>query len=249
MTFDGQAGVGGTGASGGSSSSSNGSSSTSSSGSSTSSTSSTSSSSGGGGPPCGESPCKLTLPQCGCDPGFKCTIDSDERICGPVDSQPKQVGEQCTADHECAAGSICWTMGGAISLCHEFCDGNGDCSPPGGQCLIEFVNQNQTVTGQACTMNCDLVSSAGCIPSTAKCAALWAGSSWATLCVGAGTGTQGTPCNDTSDCASGLGCLNTGQAMFCLTWCMVANPTCPTGQCHQLNPGLLVGSVEYGACL
>jgi hypothetical protein len=71
-----------------------------------------------------------------------------------------------------------------------------------------------------------------------------------TNCLAAGSATQGQACLGTADCASGYSCINYNMTNTCAKWCTVASPSCPGGAtCASFNTPLLIGSVEYGACI
>jgi hypothetical protein len=202
------------------------------------------------GTPCEEQPCKLTAPQCGCAAGERCLLNqSGMRECGAEGSSA--VGDACGT---CQAGGQCLTTQG-MAMCRAYCDDDSQCNGPGGLCALE-VNDGMggTWADKFCSENCDPVSGTGCAPATAKCEIGQESDGqmrFFTLCTGSGAGTQGAVCTDTGDCAAGYGCFNAGT-LQCLKWCSpFINPTCPgIAVCSAFAPpGILVGTVEYGACL
>jgi hypothetical protein len=205
---------------------------------------------GGEEPPCSESPCKVIAPQCGCeDPNTKCSLQSYMRTCKAKGSG--QAGEACDNDADCDAGTMCLFIGG-LGVCREFCDMDASCAPPGGLCQIEL--SLSPGTEKWCSDNCDPISGTGCTIAGSKCELLQAADPpqpWFSVCVDAGTGVAGAPCDSLDDCGVGLGCLTVSSVSTCHPWCNVDAPSCPvaTPTCAPFNPVLMVGSIEYGGCL
>src|SRR5690606_3855211 len=88
-----------------------------------------------------------------------------------------------------------------------------------------------------CSRHCDPIAQTGC-PSGAGCV-LYADDAedrHLTDCVaGLGTGTQGDPCTDGSECAGGFACLDPdaggAEPRQCLHWCdVVSGNGCATGE-------------------
>jgi len=205
----------------------------------------------GGSPPmCDEDPCKLTTPQCGCEEGQQCSMQGALRTCIEEGSTPP--GESCISG-ECTPGHICVNnLTGGSAICHEFCSDDGDCSPPGGLCILSIANMSATV----CSQNCDPVTDTGCEEPTMKCdIGQEAGGQmrWFTRCTGSGSVDQGEVCTNSNQCLPGLSCFNIPNQTDnnCLTWCRVSPPSsCPSSTaCSPFAPAITVGSVEYGACL
>ncbi len=215
----------------------------------------------GGAPlPCGEQPCKLVSPQCGCAPGDRCTLTGDgARVCAVEGtSQPL---EFCVAD--CTAGNHCVNNGttGFGGFCHQICEVDADCNTPtqgpGGICVLPLNSGGGTV----CSQNCDPVSNTGCKEANAalKCdiAREPAGSMrWFTRCTGSGTIMSDGICTAINECSAGSSCVPVAgePAAYCLAWC--TNPStggvCPQGASHACSPfttPLLIGTIEYGACI
>ncbi len=209
-------------------------------------------STGGGGeggamPACEEDPCKLTEPQCGCSTGEQCTVVGAVVTCGPEgDVAPGEACGTCTPGHYCLNN-----LTGGAPICHRFCDDDDDCSGPGALCIYPLSGGLATL----CSQNCDPVSDTGCEVASMKCdIAQEAGGDmrWFTRCTGSGTIEQGGICTNGNQCAKGLGCfgLQGRTDQLCLTWCKVASPNCPTDtQCASFTTPILVGTLEYGACV
>jgi hypothetical protein len=208
----------------------------------------------GGAPPvCSEDPCKLTLPQCGCDEGEACVRQTSGRVCVPAGD--KQLAEACSDDcvagHQCLANPTFATP----AHCMKWCESDDDCVGPGALCLFTITGE----TTKLCSINCDPVSSAGCPAAGAKCDVLRENMGlmrWLTSCVGEGAGVQETPCTATQGCADGYGCFNVTDAnmmttQMCLRWCNLGMPTsCPGGsQCAGFQTPIVIGSITYGACV
>jgi hypothetical protein len=209
---------------------------------------------GGEAPACEDEPCKLTLPQCGCEAGLRCHFANDARSCVPLGSTP--AGEKCRED--CEAGFLCTVViAGSPGICRRYCESDEECYQPGGKCVFT-LSPGGPMSGTAvsvCSTNCDPISNVGCVEPEMKCEINAVNKN--TFCNVAGTGTQGTSCIKVSHCAVGLSCFGTSMGgKLCLKWCDVGGPVCPSGtQCVPLTgPGgqldtLVVGSKQYGACL
>jgi hypothetical protein len=153
------------------------------------------------------------------------------------------------------AGYQCAQYVGPPSLCQKFCYDNDDCAPPGGLCVLEFAGTGGGSPIMLCSHNCDLISGTGCQAQTMKCDLGYdAGppEQWYTLCMPAGAAAQGEACTNTLDCADGLGCYQDPNTLntVCMTYCNHASPQCPgTTTCLHFDPPMMIGSIEYGACL
>jgi hypothetical protein len=199
---------------------------------------------------CSESPCKVTAPQCGCpDPLTKCSLQNYVRVCKTAGSG--QAGDACDNDADCAAGTMCLFVAG-LGVCRAFCEQDASCAPPGGLCTIELALSPGTE--KWCSDNCDPITTAGCTLPGSKCELLQAADPpqpWYSVCVTAGTGVQGDPCNSLDDCAPGLGCLTVNSVSSCHQWCNVGAPNCPAAAptCAPFDPVLTIGAIQYGGCL
>lgn len=204
----------------------------------------------GGSEPCPEDPCKLTLPQCGCPQGQKCTFHSTQgAYC--IDDGTIDGGEECLGSG-CKAGYFCVGYVGPPQTCHQFCADDGDCEAPGGVCILEVSGSGGSAASTTlCSENCNPVTGVGCPVVGMKCDALLdegPPERTFTMCLPAGTGTQGQTCSGLGDCAQGLSCFTVGSDHLCLTWCDRSNPQCPVGSCNSLSTPAIVGSTEYGVC-
>ena len=208
--------------------------------------------SGGSLPACEEDPCKLTLPQCGCPSGERCTVKVNLATCEPEGAV--DLGDKCGSD--CKAGALCYNnLAGGSPTCHKFCASDDDCAGPGALCLYDVGNGLSSL----CTQNCDPVSSVGCkLPGELKCdlgREAQGMQRWFTRCTGLGSKVQGETCVSSNQCAAGHGCvgltdMNNVTTNVCLKWCDVASPSCPNNsQCGTLNPAVVIGSKTYGACV
>jgi hypothetical protein len=218
----------------------------------------TSSSSSSSGSTCPESPCQLTMPQCGCAAGEECTIQGTATVCAPAGNVP--VGGACgTSADECAEGTLCIEASATVSTCKEFCSTNADCVAPGGLCAVQLDNgMGGTIPGVTlCSANCSPLNNTGCPVAGTACQLLeetMAPMSLLSDCVAVGTGTHNTPCDQTMEggqCAAKFGCFNTGTMAapdyVCLRYCNVALQNCPGLQlCNDL--GVMFDGIEYGAC-
>jgi hypothetical protein len=209
--------------------------------------------SGGEVSTCSEDPCKLTLPQCGCASGEKCTWAADTGSCtADGNTDP---GSACNAANTCKAGSHCLNVG-SLAVCKKYCADDTHCDAPGGLCVLQ-VDMTPGVPYQQkwCSDNCDPPSGVGCDAPNAKCELGKEQDGlmrYFTLCLPAGAGLDGAPCpNGYADCADGFGCIGLDIDMnpICLQWCNLATPSCQAGACTTFTPPVSVGNVTYGACL
>ena len=172
------------------------------------------------------------------------------RKCGADGTEVE--GAECGATNQkyCQAGLFCAQLGGDPARCQKYCDDDAGCQLPGGRCVLD-VNDPGGV--KVCTENCDPVSNSGCSFPGNKCEVAqddnMAGFS---MCMPAGIGGQGAACASSADCSGGHGCLTIDSQQLCRKWCTV-NGTCNSCAGAQYGtfpaPGLLIGAVEYGACV
>jgi hypothetical protein len=221
---------------------------------------------GGGsdGEDCPGVPCDL-FQQCGCSDGEACDLaagaataeDTACRTAGTSDST-------CAAPEDCAAGTLCQE-----GQCWRWCEGDTDCGE-GSYCLPAFGGINGART---CTKACKPESPAasGC-PEGFACryylrdpngAEEYDGDEFEyTDCSPAGEGTHGTDCSEADDaaCARGYGCYSiswtdgstTTECREICVFTVAGEPaanTCTVGTCHEwLDPGAVIGDIEYGTC-
>lgn len=198
---------------------------------------------GGGAGVCDYDPCKLTKPQCGCDPGMQCSIDMAEQIlCVAAPASPKAFGEACADD--CGEGLQCDL--GPTDYCRAFCYSNADCVAfgPGSKCIWKFMTGG---TAYACTLDCNLLDGSGC-PDATRCAPFLDSadpSNVGTDCAIGGSQIESQPCANSDQCASGLLCAGSS----CHRYCDLGAPVCPGVQSCQpfTNPAVIAG-VSYGYC-
>jgi hypothetical protein len=107
--------------------------------------------------------CDLTT-QCGCSPGMHCALadvvgTQAGLTCAPDQTSPKQRGEPCHDELECAAGYSCWR-----GLCEKYCTSDGDCAP--GQCIP--LGTPAVVSGvHICTIPCNFAMPTTCAVGSA----------------------------------------------------------------------------------
>ncbi len=191
---------------------------------------------------CGEAPCRLVSPQCGCPTGQMCGWNtSTPRACVLAGTVP--VGAVCTRDNECVPGAGCISFG-SIGVCHAFCDSAADC-PTDARC----VRLSWSTPPGICSTTCDPVDQTGC-PGATSCGL---GLAYevpsgdvvsVNLCSPPGPGGIDAPCVGPLDCGVALVC-NTDH---CRPICRVGDPATCTGSCDSFTPPSVVGAVEYGAC-
>lgn len=211
---------------------------------------------------CGESPCKLVAPQCGCPSGQGCYIDgTGSRLCTTAGANG--AGNACSGLSSCVPGHLCINInseGGSTAVCAEFCNLDSDCDS-GGLCVITLDDgSGGSLPGiKLCTNACDPVAQTGC-RSGAYCDVFRESAGamrYFTDCTApaAGTGTQGTACASPDDCQSGFACIDpdgsTGaMPQQCMHWCNRSTGSgCAAGEtCFGFDPALDAGGTEYGVC-
>ncbi len=168
-----------------------------------------------------------------------------EALC--VAAGTKQPGELCTGAGECAPGAQCYNTGCNVSVCRKYCTADAQC-PVGGSCS----NQVGCATplpnnARLCSQPCDPRGAAqtGCAAGL-RCL-LFPGEVADCGCHTASrAGLDGAACADTSACAPGFICVNTGTPM-CRPICRLDQPsTCAQGRgCQRLTDP---DHVIFGAC-
>jgi len=199
-------------------------------------------------------------PQCGCQAGQKCTLDSaDAHACLTAGTTPHS--QPCSSDTDCAEGTICVGTSAQDLRCHQFCVADGDCpgAGGGGVCIITLVDTNQQEIPGAtlCTTDCDPSSTSpvGC-PVGWACHLQYVDADqndipdfFFTDCADdAGTGTGVGECdNVTQFCAPGYFCYTTWGD--CIRTCRMGMSDCPGGTtCLGFVDAAIVGTTEYGYC-
>lgn len=214
------------------------------SGSSTTTTADTTAASSTGTSGCSESPCKLTLPQCGCDQDHQCSIVGAERECVPKGGVA--IGEPCNGS-VCEPGAACLGLG-ADARCAKFCSSDADCEGPGGACALTTGDgMGMELEGvKFCTENCDPATSTGCASLPGSGCQLYpdaGGTKYFTRCEAAGAETLGA-CNANSECAPSFTC-----ATECYAYCVIGGQACPGLMgCLGLSPPAILNGDEYGIC-
>lgn len=113
---------------------------------------------------CDEDPCQLIAPQCGCQVGSGCYVNTSSlRYCAP--SGDVEADGRCSRLTDCVSGSSCLSLDPAIGTCQPYCEADEDCDDREG--CFGLVPD---VTG-ACSTDCDPVTGAGCA-SPFECVAL-----------------------------------------------------------------------------
>ena len=223
---------------------------------------------GGGDDPadCPGVPCDL-FAQCGCREGEACDLAASAGSVEDTTCRAAGTGMTdgtCAAAEDCAAGFLC-----QMGQCWRWCEDDGDCGD-GAYCLPVFGDIDNAST---CTKECkpEAPAASGC-PDGFACryylrdpngADEYDGDEYEyTDCSAAGEGTHGTDCVGGGDsaCAQGYGCYlinwNDGTTTTeCREICVFtvagepADNTCAVGTCHEwLDPGAVIGDVEYGTC-
>lgn len=218
---------------------------------------------GGGGADCPGVPCDL-ISQCGCRDGEACDLapgaptaeETACRLAGDGDAR-----STCSGPADCAAGFVCQE-----GQCWRWCEGDDDCG--GGHCLPAF---GDVVGAQTCSKPCEPGSASDCPDGFACRYYLHDETGPDTYdghefeysdCSPAGDGTHGVDCAEAGDaaCAAGYGCYDISwedgsTTTECRQICVVsvggqpADNRCEVGTCHEwLDPGAVIGDVEYGTC-
>lgn len=155
---------------------------------------------------------------------------------------PDCAGKQCGDDGcqgscgTCGSGYSC-SAGSCIPTCTPSCAGK-ECGSDGCTGTCGSCGSGATCTNGTCVSNvCDPVLDTGCTGADG----CWVLSSELTTCAPPGTGTQGSSCASTSNCAGGYGCF----ANVCRKICRKSTGDgCePGGVCNGVS-----GWVIYGAC-
>lgn len=213
-----------------------------------------SSGSGASGPNgCGEDPCKLVSPQCGCDDDQHCTVDGQgARFCAKPGSS--KVGETCSEGaKDCAGAAICVGVASDLHVCAAFCSTDSDCND-GGLCIRRLSNgMGGNLSGVTlCTDGCDPASLTGCPAPGTACALLRetdGAQRWYGQClVPPVTSHEGDDCSATP-CGPGFACITGDGQMTCQVLCQVGGGACDAPKaCTSFQTPVSIGSTEYGVC-
>ncbi len=205
---------------------------------------------------CGESPCRLISPQCGCGAGQACYLSGTTRGCAAAGTTAE--GASCSGVADCSPGLTCLNVarsGTSVSQCGRFCATDSDCTGA-GLCIHTLSDgAGGTVSGvMLCSVDCDPISQAGCVSGSA--CQIYQESMGAmrffTDCVApVGAGGQGASCSADTDCRAGFACA--GSPSVCQRWCdapgMAAAGGCASSEaCYGFSTPLVVGGTEYGVC-
>lgn len=204
-------------------------------------------------------PCNLVA-QSGCDAGDKCALISNDDVCVPQGTVA--TGQLCsynaTMGDDCVGGDTCVLVTPTLTTCHEFCATDSDCKQPAvasgstaeptnvGHCILQLSGTNDSI----CTVACNPVTAAGasgCAASLSCFVGVNASLIELTDCEGAGTGTDGTVCTSSADCATGFTCVNNGTASYCRQVCrsgMQSDCGIATDTCYALN----ASNAMFGVC-
>lgn len=199
---------------------------------------------------CTHSVCDL-YPQCGCDSGDKCTLDSTSaRVCSTAGTV--NAGGLCTAEADCSKGAMCIGRTTTQGQCVAYCDASVGCGGGAGAYCVGLVDANQVaIPGAAiCSIHCSPSTNVGC-PTGLGCEVYQDSNTQAlfTDCHGdVGTVTEGGACDATNGpfCAPSHFC-NEG---LCYRWCDNTSQ-CSVGTCDTaaFSTPVVIGTVTYGVCL
>lgn len=206
---------------------------------------------------CIDAVCDL-YPQCGCNTGQKCSLSGSDRACLAAGSTA--AGGLCTADTDCAAGTLCLGRNqdnserqcmaycdpdnqngctGLTSYCNGLVDGNQITIPGAGVCSVTCQPHNPS-SGCPAGWSCEVYTTTVTQVSFTDCHA------------DIGPGVYLDACDNTAGpfCASGYGCFNDGTPYHCYQWC-TATSSCDGGlgcDVDAFTPQIIVGGVTYGVC-
>jgi len=213
-----------------------------------------------GGGTCPTSPCDL-VQQCGCTSPQVCDLSLSmlgSTTCRGV-TAPGMESSSCTALEDCAGGYVC-----VSGSCSKYCGIDVDCGDIRRKCIVTLEAGGTPIPGAiTCTSACN--------PADAAAGFCPAGFSYHlsftdpdmslptesgdevafATCGAAGAVAQGSACTANTDCAQNHLCINTGTTV-CARMCTVApaGGECGIGTtCAGLIPTMLIGGIEYGACL
>jgi hypothetical protein len=212
-----------------------------------------------GGGMCPTDPCDL-VQQCGCTSPQVCDLSLSmlgSTTCRGV-TTPGMEGSACTALEDCAGGYVC-----VSGSCSKYCAIDVDCGDIRRKCIVTLESGGTPIPGAVtCTSACNPANAAegGFCPAGFSCHLSFldpdmdpmSGDETAfATCGAAGAVAQGGACTANTDCAQNHLCVNTGTTT-CVRMCTVspAGGECPIGTtCGGLIPTMLIGGIEYGACL
>jgi hypothetical protein len=200
---------------------------------------------------CTHTTCDL-YPQCGCDDGMKCTLDSSSsRTCSTAGAI--NAGGLCTAEADCSKGAMCIGRTTSQGQCMAYCDTGVGCGGGAGSYCVGLIDANQApIPGAAiCTIHCSPSTNTGC-PTGLACE-IYQDSNTMDLftdCHGdVGTVTEGGACDN----ASGLFCApshfcNEGT---CYRWCDNTSQCTTPATCNTdaFGDPVVIGTTTYGVCL
>jgi hypothetical protein len=172
--------------------------------------------------------CMLT----GCPPGLVC--DPLERTCAP----PRQLGELCSADQQCMAGSICVARAalgltfedvGGDAVCSRTCCTDGDCGL-GARCWVSGTGARGCVPESILRLGPQGVPTAAACSESPDCGAnecalrstpAYRSAMRSAYVCGAPVGRGTFLCEFSDDCRSGL-CLQYCGILGCASFCSSA---------------------------
>ena len=200
------------------------------------------------------SDCDPLDPKAVCGPALTCHPSGETSFCaGPTGTGTGPNG--CSASSNCAIGYDCitYTAGygnGTTSelqrtTCEPYCrisytdcPSTQTCTPLSGSPSVDGVAYG------VCTINCNLVTGAGCPTGSSCLPSSPQGQSAFTDCVQTGTAIGADGCAATGfNCAPGYFCDSGTCTKYCRT-----NSDCPSGSCTQFSPPFSVEGVTYGSC-
>lgn len=199
---------------------------------------------------CDHEGCGL-LDQCGCASQDSCLPSTTGGLAACGTAGMRALGERCFAGDDCEEGAACELLAsdGSYSMCLALCTDDAACAGGGPRCIERGQFSSAEPSVGICAPNCDPVNNQGC-PSGSRCTLLASDTGTIAGCIAPpGTVRVGSSCTSHAQCASGLLCIRDATSnAYCRTWCHVGD-TCASGRCTRLSPAVVLGGIEYGACL
>lgn len=197
---------------------------------------------------CSALPCRVVLPQCGCEAPLACFLDTaGQPACASPPAAPRIVGASCSGAGSCAPGLACVARAGA-GVCVQICAADADCFE--GLCTRGLDAMSGSPTPYStCSIPCDPLTAGGVCGAGRRCVlavfTTASGSRTVADCEGPiGGGADGAACIDYVQCAVGHACISGS----CRQLCALASPVCPSGLACNARSYLVSDVGNFGLC-